>query len=290
MDATDFRLLVALHEDARASYRSLGRRVSLSAPAVRDRLRHLESKGVIDGFWLTPDPEVIGRQDLIVIFQGEYAHADAVTALGAPEVAWVALKVDGGLTIQMWPLDREGSLRRLIRLLGREPTGQTLADPTPHAPLGRIDWRIMETLVDDPRLSLGEVCDRTGLSPKTVRKHIHSMLREQAVYITPKLGSFGDVGEIIFPLLVYGKVRVSEVRRTMGDAFLINSGDVPPTKYFLCRAPDMGEVTSRVRAVQRLPGVESAIVTINRELLVNTPFIRSVIREQMTVPKRLSSS
>ena len=43
MDAKDFRLLVALHEDARASYRSLGRRVSLTAPAVRDRLARLGS-------------------------------------------------------------------------------------------------------------------------------------------------------------------------------------------------------------------------------------------------------
>ncbi|HYT01160.1 MAG TPA: AsnC family transcriptional regulator, partial [Thermoplasmata archaeon] len=39
MDAKDFRLLVALDEDARQSFQALGRKVSLSAPAVRDRIR-----------------------------------------------------------------------------------------------------------------------------------------------------------------------------------------------------------------------------------------------------------
>jgi AsnC-type helix-turn-helix domain len=39
-------LLIALDENARQSYQSLGRRVSLSAPAVRDRLNRLRSKGI----------------------------------------------------------------------------------------------------------------------------------------------------------------------------------------------------------------------------------------------------
>lgn len=280
LDAKDFRLLVVLHEDARASYRALGRRVGLTAPAVRERLRRMQTKGVFHGFWLTPDPQCLGRQDLLVLFSGDRTRDDLESALRVPDVAWVAWKTDGGLTVQMWPHDAETAVRQLSAALGAPPYGQTIAEPSSHEPLSDLDWRIMEALVDDPRLPLGELCKRTGLSSKTVRRRLLRMRRVGAVYITPKLGHLGDAGEIVFPLLVTGSVRAPDVRQAMGDALLINDTEVPPMKYFLCRAPDMGQVTARLKRLQNLPGVESAIVTVNRELAVNTSFIHAVIQEQ----------
>lgn len=281
MDAKDFRLLVALHEDARASYRSLGKRVSLTAPAVRERLHRLEEKGVFHGFWLTPDPQVLGRKDLLVLFGGERTRTDLETALAVRDVVWAAWKVDGGLTVQMWPRDSKEAVARLVASLGARPSGQTVAEDTPHEPLSSLDWRIMDALVDDPRLPLQELCGRTGLSPKTVRKHLSQLRRDQSVYITPKLGILGDSGEVVFPLLVHGDVRAAEIRQTMGDAFLLNDTEVPPVKYFLCRVPDMQQVTDRVQRVRKLPGVESAVVTLNRELRINTAFIHAALREQI---------
>ncbi|MGW7449359.1 Lrp/AsnC family transcriptional regulator [Kitasatospora sp. NPDC054795] len=50
LDAVDRRLLAELQADARLSYNELSRRVSLSAPAVAERVRRLESEGVISGY------------------------------------------------------------------------------------------------------------------------------------------------------------------------------------------------------------------------------------------------
>ena len=50
LDVMDFRLVAALQEDARLSYRALGRQVGLSQPAVADRIRRLEEAGVITGY------------------------------------------------------------------------------------------------------------------------------------------------------------------------------------------------------------------------------------------------
>ncbi len=88
MDSKDFQLLAALYENARQSYRSLGQRVSLSAPAVRDRLERLESRGVIQGYWVSPDPSIFGREDLLVFFAGDLTREEAVKALGTRDVAW----------------------------------------------------------------------------------------------------------------------------------------------------------------------------------------------------------
>lgn len=63
MDAKDFQLLAALHQNARQSYRSLGRHASLTAPAVRERLKRLQDLGVLHGYGLRIDPGIFGLNE-----------------------------------------------------------------------------------------------------------------------------------------------------------------------------------------------------------------------------------
>jgi Lrp/AsnC family transcriptional regulator, leucine-responsive regulatory protein len=67
LDATNRRLIEELQEDARLSLAELGRRVSLSSPAVAERLRRLEEAGVITGYRATVDPRRLGYGFGVVI-------------------------------------------------------------------------------------------------------------------------------------------------------------------------------------------------------------------------------
>ena len=60
-DVTDWRLIEELQLDGRLSLNELGRRVSLSAPAVAERVRRLEEQGVITGYHAHVDPAKVGR-------------------------------------------------------------------------------------------------------------------------------------------------------------------------------------------------------------------------------------
>ena len=60
LDATDWRILEELQADGRLSYNQLGRRVSLSPPAVAERVRRLEDLGVITGYQARVDPARAG--------------------------------------------------------------------------------------------------------------------------------------------------------------------------------------------------------------------------------------
>jgi len=280
VDSKDFQLLAALHENARQSYRALGSRVSLSAPAVRDRLLALENRGIIQGYWVTPDPTIFDRLDLLVFYMDERTREDAVNVLSVRDVAFVALKVDGGLTVQLWPRNQKESLEELTTMLG-EPSGQAVAEHPSHPPLSLADWRIIDVLVDDPRIELERLCMSTGLSPKTVRKHMSSMIREEVIYITPKLGTLSGSGELVYHLMVDGRVSLSELRRMLGDAVLVNETKEPPMKYLLCKAHDLADVTSRTAQTGKLPGVKSVRVTLNREILVATEFVHSLVRARI---------
>jgi Lrp/AsnC family leucine-responsive transcriptional regulator len=60
LDEINCRLLEELQNDARLSMAELGRRVSLSAPAVAERVQRLEDAGVITGYRVEVDPRAIG--------------------------------------------------------------------------------------------------------------------------------------------------------------------------------------------------------------------------------------
>src|SRR2546426_973046 len=271
----------APHEAARASYRALGRRVSLSAPAVRDRLRRLEGRGIFQGYMISVDPSLLDRDELLVFFQGEWTREGAQEALAVADVAWVAWKLDGGLSVQTWPRDRARTVRELTARLGTKPSGQALAERREPRPVSSLEWRIVDALIDDPRRPLQELTAATGLSPKTVRRHLERLLSAELLFITPRLGSLGDSGELVYTAAVFGAVPMADLRRALGDVFLINELQEPPARFLLCRGIDLGDVTTRIARVGKLPGIASVNVSLNREIIVSPDLLRRVVREQI---------
>jgi Lrp/AsnC family transcriptional regulator, leucine-responsive regulatory protein len=61
LDTVDWRLLDLLQADGRLSFKELGRRINLSAPAVAERVRRLEESGVITGYRAHVDPRRAGQ-------------------------------------------------------------------------------------------------------------------------------------------------------------------------------------------------------------------------------------
>jgi Lrp/AsnC family leucine-responsive transcriptional regulator len=60
LDPVDRQIIGELAEDVRISFAELGRRVSLSSPAVTERVRRLEQIGVITGYRAEIDPRALG--------------------------------------------------------------------------------------------------------------------------------------------------------------------------------------------------------------------------------------
>ena len=76
LDAYDTRILAELQADARLSMAELGRRVHLSQPAVTERVRKLESAGVITGYRASVDLAKLGYgiRAIVRVGRAEYAR------------------------------------------------------------------------------------------------------------------------------------------------------------------------------------------------------------------------
>lgn len=61
MDALDRKIIVEMQNDGRISVTDLAELLPLSVSATRERLRRLESSGIIAGFTVQVDPAAVGR-------------------------------------------------------------------------------------------------------------------------------------------------------------------------------------------------------------------------------------
>ena len=87
LDTYDARILAELQADARLSMTELGRRVHLSQPAVTERVRKLESAGVITGYRATVNLQALGYGIRAVIRVGRADQARMVRLIEeTPEV------------------------------------------------------------------------------------------------------------------------------------------------------------------------------------------------------------
>ena len=88
-DAVDAAILAELQADARLPFAELGRRVSLSTPAVIERVRKLEDSGAIRGYHAQVDAVIVGlplRAFIKVTIAGDKLERFAAVARRVPEV------------------------------------------------------------------------------------------------------------------------------------------------------------------------------------------------------------
>lgn len=94
MDDPDRQILALLVEDGRRTYDDIGRRVSLSAPAVKRRVDRLRREGALRGFTAVVDHAALGdsTEALVELFfaPGTLLDQVAETLRSHPEVveAW----------------------------------------------------------------------------------------------------------------------------------------------------------------------------------------------------------
>jgi DNA-binding Lrp family transcriptional regulator len=230
---------------------------------------------------LVIDSSVFDRDDVLLFFDGEYSRKTVLAAFAAADVTWVAWKVDGRIHLRLWTKNEHEATANLTKILGVGPSRRAFKPRKRRASLTITDLSIMDALVDDPKVPFGEILKTTGLSPKTVRKHLNLLLETKTISIDPLLGALTDSGELIYPLVVDGSVSMDDVRKIMGESAQTHHTLEPPMKHVLCRASSLADVISKTRVLEKVQGVNYVTISLNREVLVSTDLRHSLIREEI---------
>ncbi len=78
LDDTDAAILRYLQEDARASLRTIAKRVGVSVPTVSAHLKNLEHLGIIRGYRVLLDPDRLAATSVTLVVEAEPRSEDVV--------------------------------------------------------------------------------------------------------------------------------------------------------------------------------------------------------------------
>jgi len=97
LDTLDERILSALQDDGRLTMKSLAEQIGMSSPAVIERVRRLEERGMLTGYRGLVDPAAVGRP-LSVILAATVAQPnqeDALSLLKGHDAVEEVIRVSG---------------------------------------------------------------------------------------------------------------------------------------------------------------------------------------------------
>ena len=85
LDRIDLEILKLLRQDGRMAHAAIAKTVGLSGPAVHERVRKLEQKGVIDSYAAVLNPEILERPHvafvMVTLSEGnEFASDEPIVA------------------------------------------------------------------------------------------------------------------------------------------------------------------------------------------------------------------
>ncbi len=231
---------------------------------------------------LVIDSSIFDRDDVLLFFDGEFSRKSVHAAFEVPDISWVAWKVDGRLHLRLWTKDEREVTDNLISILGVRPSTRAFRSRKKlKKPLSVIDLLIMDSLVDDPKVPFRDILISTGLSAKTVRKHLNNLLWKKSMSIDPILGAPTNSGELIYPIAVAGRVSMEQIVGIMGESAQIHYTIDPPMKHVLCRADSLTDVLTKTRLLEKIKGIKSVTITLDREVLISTNIRHSLIRDEI---------
>lgn len=162
LDSIDRRILELLRQDGRTSHAAIAKVVGLSGPAVHDRVRKLEGRGIVSGYTVVLDPHALDRSHvafiMVTLSEGsEFALDEPIVARICEEPDVLEFHRIAGQDCYLIKVrcatnkDLEQLLRRIRRVRGVARTRTTIVLST-ELEKPSIDVPAEERTVEETRL------------------------------------------------------------------------------------------------------------------------------------------
>ncbi len=227
MDKLDRQILSHLLNNCRKPDRQIGSEIGISGVAVKSRIQKMIENKIIEKFALKIEPPVLGFSVLYFVVTGKEIE-DIIQKIGLVGELFFVVPCVGGVTVcsivvkenPTQKMELAKNLLRDIRVLSIFEA----KNPEIRSDLTKTDIGIIDILLQDPRLKIEEIAEKSGFSTKTVTRSLEKLQNDEAIQFTaiynPK-----NMGEFIpFAILVgvKGDIKktLAKLDKTFSGSFL----------------------------------------------------------------------
>ncbi|UCH05091.1 MAG: winged helix-turn-helix transcriptional regulator [Candidatus Thorarchaeota archaeon] len=223
VDIIDKRLLLELDVNCRVSFEELSRKLNITSNAVKKRFDKLAESGVIDEFTVAFKPAMTGAEYLIaeVRTDGSEDEEELINLIGENDMTVQAGLLAGGegrsYMVHAEYIGTDGLLELGRFLRGLEGVQSVdlhtmVTDPGRKTNLTNLHLRVLRHLIDDPRMTVSEIANRSGLTARRVRKLLTELIESRSFWFSVRWNlSAGPSTEF------YVRLEYDQSERTPGD-------------------------------------------------------------------------
>ncbi|MFW9845878.1 MAG: winged helix-turn-helix transcriptional regulator [Candidatus Thorarchaeota archaeon] len=278
MDSIDKGILSDLLANCRQTYQELSRKYGISANAIRMRVMKLEESGVIRGYAINLRPAMLGTNFILALLvtDGSQDEEEFIHTIGKhPGVLAASSYTDG-----IYPLVAEYTNAEELMELGAYLRGLESVVSAEIHPLvvkhgmemkmSGLHIRVLRHLIDDPRMSIADLSERTGLTSRRVRRLVTELIESDAVDFRAllELGSAESIPFLARVLWNESTSEYSELLSWLQENFEFHLWESyisasEPVMFCLLTADDLSRVDSIAREIRRNDSVASVKVMIS---------------------------
>lgn len=235
MDPLDKKILWELHENCRVSYQTLSNILGITANAIKKRVAKLIDTGVIHSFTALLSFEKLNSEALIglVYTDGYEKETQFIQKLGNNPMVHVVGTIASGsggaykLTAQYVGAHGLAELGRHVRTLDHVtktelfpllmPKDHTLSKASPvhrkkvSGDFTNLELKVLQWLIDDPRMSISDVATNTGLTARRVGRTIQQLMDKGIMFSVRWNLSAGGYD------LISIRVRIDEKKKSINE-------------------------------------------------------------------------
>jgi DNA-binding Lrp family transcriptional regulator len=278
------------------SYNSLGNEIGLTAKSVKARVNKMESSGVIDSFIVKVNPQVLGYSKFCLLILRNNNKTDdkkyirnSLSLLG--EILYTG-QVLGNISTFKLALRKEAEekIELLVNIIGKDRLIQTQTSVFPNVreKLTYVDFKIIRSLLDNPRMELSEIAEKISFSSKTVARRLEKMIEDHVLDFTLQFNFSAIRGYIVSVVSAtieksyYIKV-LETTFEEFKDSFCIYSPMLSQQDvvYWLYFSKDVFALDSIAKRIESYPGVKKTDVYIPISIEYHTEVITKEIEKKL---------
>ena len=197
LDPIDKRILHALDENCRLSYQALAEKLGLTATAIRKRLERLVTTGVIEEFSIVLKPAMMDSDYLVALVstdgsENEEAFIEQIgsnlmvvqvgqVVTGTGRLYFVHSEYIGAKGLQ-----NLGKFFRTLKPVTDIEIHTILVQRGERFDIKKLHLRVLKPLLEDARMQVSEISERTGLTSRRVRRAIQEMQDSDAFWFATR--------------------------------------------------------------------------------------------------------